>query len=48
MNGREDQSTWRETCLLGAMLIVTDLWSVVGLNLILQREKVLSLSYGMN
>jgi len=49
MNDREDQSTWRETCLLGALLITTDLWSAVGLNPILQREKVLynSVSYGM-
>lgn len=49
MNDREDQSTWRETCLLGALLITTDSWSAVGLSPILQRGNVLynSLSYGM-
>ena len=49
MNGREDQSTWREICLLGALLIATHLWSAVILNPILQKEKVLynCLSCGM-
>jgi hypothetical protein len=41
MNGREDQSAWRETCLLGALLITTDMWSAVSLNPVLQRGKAL-------